>query len=441
MTVRMWTRAALAARCRPVAVAATACVVMAGGSAAPALASPAPDPSPGASTEAEAEAEAGAEALPAIGVAPDGECVAASSTVVEQEPWTAPLLDLPRAWDLSEGAGTTVAILSSGIDPDVAAVSRALAGSGGQDCRGYGTFLAGLVAARAQGGSGLTGVAPAARVIDVPVMNAAGRATADSIASGIETAAGEGAGVVLVGAAIAESSRGLEAAVSAASEADALVVAPATVAIDGTSVPAAPGSHPAAVSVAAVGVEGAPVASSPALDADGGTARVDLTAPGDLVVSVGPGGDGHFVGSGDVVAAGFVAGTAALLRSYDPALSAPEVRERLLATAYPSPNGAGDTLRGSGRVDPVGALTSAPAVSGEDASLGSAFVPDPGPGAVSWPSTLAVVGGAAALILTTVALGVLIPRGRKRAWRAARRGERRALDPEPRRPAWMASKS
>ncbi|MFC3995826.1 S8 family serine peptidase [Nocardiopsis sediminis] len=440
MTVRKWTRAALlAARCRPagrVAVAA-ACAVLAAAPATPALAEPAPDTSAGAEPApgASADAEADAEPLPAIGVAPDGECVATSSTVVEEEPWTTPLLDLPRAWELTEGAGATVAILSSGIDAETAAVSRALAGSGSADCQGYGTFLAGLVAARPQRGSGLTGVAPAARVIDVPVMNDAGQATAGAIASGIDTAVSEGAGIVLVGAAVAESSRGLNAAVSAAAEADALVVAPATVTIDNTSVPAAPGSHPSAVSVTAVGVEGAPVAASPALDADGEAARVDLTAPGDLVVSVGPGGDGHFVGSGDVVAAGFVAGAAALLRSYEPELPAPAVRERLLATAYPSPYGPGDSMRGSGRVDPVGALTAAPGGADRDAALGSAFVPDPGPGDVFLPSTMAVVGVATALILTTVALGVLIPRGRKRAWRAARPGERRAADPEPQRPS------
>lgn len=423
----LWNRTALA-RCATAAVVSAACAGLAAVPAVPALADAA-QPSAEASPDGGAESEP----LPAIGVAPDGECVAASSTVVSEEPWTAPLLDLPRAWDLAEGEGVTVAVLSSGIDADTAAVSQALSGSGSDDCRGYGTFLAGLVAARPQSGSGLTGIAPGARVIDVPVTDAQGAATAGGIADGIDTAVGEGADVVLVGAAVAGSSRDLNRAVVAATAADVLVVAPATVSVDGTSFPASPGDHPTAISVAAVGVEGGPVAGSPALDADGTAARVDLTAPGDLIVSVGPGGDGHFVGSGDVVAAGFVAGTAALLRSYDPELSAPEVRARLLATAYPSPLGAGDAMRGSGRVDPVGALSAAPGTSG-DVPRGAAFVPDPGPGDVSMPSVMVVVGGAAALILSTVAIGVLLPRGRKRAWRAARPGERRARDPEPQRP-------
>ncbi|WP_067605263.1 S8 family serine peptidase [Nocardiopsis listeri] len=428
----LWNRTALAVRFATAAALSAACAGLAAAPVSPASADTA-QPSSEASPNGAAEPES--EALPAIGVAPDGECVAASSTVVSEKPWTTPLLDLTSAWNLSEGDGVTVAVLSSGIDADATALSMALVDSGGDDCRGYGTFLAGLIAARAQNGSGLRGVSPGARVLDVPVTNDQGAATAGDIADGIDTAVGEGAQVVLIGAAIAESSRALEAAVDTATEADVLVVAPATVAANGISFPASPGNHPEAVSVAAVGVEGTPVAGSPALDSNGVPARVDLTAPGDLVISVGPGGDGHFVGSGDVVAAGFVAGTAALLRSYDPDLSASDVRERLLATAYSSPYGRGDTMRGSGRVDPVGALTTAPIMSGENPSPGTAFVSDPGPGEVSLPGTMAVVGGAVALILTTVAAGALVPRGRERAWRAARSGERRALDPAPKHPS------
>ncbi len=424
----LWSRRTPAARHAPAAALAAACLGLASLSAAPALADTA-QPSPGASPDGAPEQEA----LPAIGTAPDGECVSPSPTVVSEQPWTTPLLDLPRAWDLSEGDGVTIAVLSTGVDAGTAAVGPALSGPGSEDCEGYGTFLAGLVAGRPQSDSGLAGVAPAARVIDVPVTNAQGASSATSIADGIETAISEGARVVLVGTAVAESNSELESAMRAAAEADALVVAPATVSVNRTFVPASPGAHPSAVSVAAVGVDGTPVANFSALDSDGAAARVDMTAPGDLIVSVGPGGDGHFVGAGDVVAAGFVAGTAALLLSYEPDLSASDARERLLATAYPSPYGPGDALRGSGRVDPVGALSADPGASTGTAHPGTGFVPDPGPGDVSPPSVAVVVGGATALILTTVAAGVLIPRGRKRAWRAALPGERRSRDPEPRR--------
>ncbi|MBR8743367.1 S8 family serine peptidase [Nocardiopsis sp. MG754419] len=424
-----WNCVALAARRATAAALSAACVGLTALAAPPALADGA-QPSPEAAPEGSAEQDP----LPAIGTAPDGGCTPASSTVVAERPWTTPLLDLPGAWDLSEGDGVTIAVLSTGIDAETAAVGPALSGQGSEDCLGYGTFLAGLVAGRPQSDSGLTGVAPGARVIDVPVTEALGASDASSIADGIETAVDEGAEVVLVGTAIAESSLELVTAMDAAAEADVLVVAPATVAVNRVFVPASPGDHAAAVSVAAVGVDGSPVADFAALDSDGTAARVDLTAPGDLIVSVGPGGDGHFVGAGDVVAAGFVAGTAALLLSYEPDLSASDVRERLLATAYPSPDGPGDALRGSGRVDPVGALSAAPGASAGNAYPGAGFVPDPGPGDVSPPSVLVVVGIAAALILTTVAAGVLIPRGRGRAWRAALPGERRARDPAPRRP-------
>ena len=71
------------------------------------------------------------------------------------------------------------------------------------------------------------------------------------------------------------------------------------------------------------------------------------------MVSLAAAGGGHVTGAGDDVATAFVAGAAALVRSYRPELDADGVRRRLLDTADRAP-GPG---HGRGVVDPYRALT------------------------------------------------------------------------------------
>ena len=343
-------------------------------------------------------------ALPEAAAVRDGDgCLPPSETVIDRRVWTEDALGLPEARGFADGDGVTVAVVGSGVDDTAAALDGAVQGAG-EDCTGFGTFLAGVVAARGQDGSGLTGVAPAARILAVPVTDDGGAAEAGDLAEGVERAVDGGADVVLVGAAVpADGGDGgsdgvLDAAVRAAAEADALLVAPASAPVDGGAVPAAPGPGDGVLAVAATGPDGAPAAGEPAVDGEGRPAPVDLAAPGQAVMSVGPGGDGHFVSGGDPVAAAFVAGAAALLRSRDPGLSAGQTAERLVATAYPAPGQAAGVLLGAGTLDPVAALTAAPAAEAGGGVETAAFSPDPPP-ALTTGRTLAVVAGSALLIL------------------------------------------
>ncbi|WP_150242699.1 S8 family serine peptidase [Nocardiopsis quinghaiensis] len=353
----------------------------------------------------------------------DQPCAAVGDDVVEQTPWTHHFLGLSDAHELSTGQGVRVAVLATEVDGGVPALAGAVEGGQSADCLGFGTSLAGVVAARHVEGSGLVGVAPGASVTVVPTGDTGtGLAPAQAIAAGIGNAVGSGARVVLVGTAAWEGSAALDAAVADAAEADALVVAPATVPTTQGPLPGHPSQDPSVLSVAAHGVEGAPVAQGPLVLPTGDLARVDLTAPGDRVVGTGPGG-GHVVTAGDGVAAAFVAGAAALLMAREPDLTAAQVRERLVSTAYSSPLGDADPLAGGGRVDPLGAMATAPGGTAAGVA-GEGFVPDPSPhGSVDAPATAVVVCGSLLLIVLCVLGGAVLRRGRARGWRPAAPGE------------------
>ncbi|WP_461001517.1 S8 family serine peptidase [Streptomonospora sediminis] len=386
---------------------------------APAVASPSAPASPSPSTNP--------SSLPQVSVFPgtDAECVQSSATIT-RTPWTEVSLGLERARELDEGAGTTVAVLAPGVSADGPALSGAVTGGGGDDCHGYGTFLAGIVAARPVPGSGITGVAPAAEVVGVATGDTeTGVATADQIASSIGDSVDAGADVVLVGTAAGEGSGALDDAVAAATEADVLVVAPATtVNSQGDPVPGHPAQHGSALSVGSFDPNGAPVAASPVPMPDGeGTARTDVTAPGALVVGVGPDG-GHYMSSGDGTAAAFAAGTAALVRSHAPDLSAAQVRERLMATAYGPVMGADSAAVGRGPIDPVAALTNSPEDRPTPAAVsGNRFTATPPSASWDPPTTIAVSGVSALLVIGCAMGAVVLRRGRSRSWRPAAAGE------------------
>ena len=100
-------------------------------------------------------------------------------------------IDAPSAWTRSTGAGVVVALMDSGIaaHPDLPA-SKVLAradfsydNSLGLDPAGHGTHLAGIIAAN---GTTFRGVAPAARLVDIRVLDRNGDGTLHSVVAGFE---------------------------------------------------------------------------------------------------------------------------------------------------------------------------------------------------------------------------------------------------------------
>jgi hypothetical protein len=348
-----------------------------------------------------------------------GGCAPGSPVVSKAVPWPSVRLGLSQAGRFSEGGSVTVAVVDTGVSAAASALSGAVAagvdltapgrGRADGDCAGRGTFVAGIVAARPRDGSGFAGVAPAARILPVRVTPTEDLVAADVLAAGISAAVDRGASVVAVTASSVADSPALRTAVLDALRRNALVVAPATTqAARNRPAPAFPAHYEEVLAVTALGVNGASAAT--------GESRVDLAAPGaDGVVSLAPAGDGHVTSSGDEVAAAFVAGAAALLRSYRPELSAAAVRQRLLDTA----DRAVGPGFGAGVVDPDRALTEvlSPDGGGRPASPAERMprLAEPPAAPVSPLWTVLPVAGGVAAVLAIAGTAAFVVRRRRPA--------------------------
>jgi subtilisin family serine protease len=320
----------------------------------------------------------------------------ASRDPLQDEQWAVEpqsVMDLPGAWELSQGAGVTVAIVDTGakIDhPDLAPniwtnfgevpgngvdddhngyiddvhgvdLTTTSAGQDLSDGNSHGTHVAGIVAAAANG-KGVVGVAPRAKLMIVKVMNAEGVGTTGAVAEGIRYAAANGARVINVSIQGDDPDSRVNDAVAAAGAANSLVVVSAG--NSARDIDAKP-SYPAAIAAPnLIGVAATAPDDGRNLDPQSnfGKLNVQLAAPGQEILSTG--NDGNYVfKSGTSMASPMVAGVAALMASANPNLSAADLRGQLLAHATRAP-----VPVGSGYLDAVDAVVSASTAVGSNTS-------------------------------------------------------------------------
>lgn len=255
---------------------------------------------------------------------------------------------------LGTGSGVVVAVLDTGVDashPDFG--DRVLpgkdfvdpAGDARTDPNGHGTHVAGIIAA-ADDGAGITGVAPAARILPVRVLAENGVGDDAWLALGIVWAVDNGAHVLNLSVGGAVPSTLLEDSINYALDRGALVIISSG--NDGAfkNEPSYPAAYPAAFAV------GATDSSDRRSMFSNTGSYLDIAAPGSWIRSTWPGGRYQLL-SGTSMAAPFVAGSAALLQE------ATGSRGRDLAallTAHAidlSPSGR-DDLFGAGLVNPLG---------------------------------------------------------------------------------------
>ncbi|GAA0328652.1 S8 family serine peptidase [Actinoallomurus spadix] len=333
-------------------------------------------------------------------------------------------LGVSRVRELSDGSGVTVGVVDTGVAANVPALAGRVTavGDAGQDCVGHGSFAAGLIAGRAEDATG-GGIAPGAQILAVRGTGRNGVASPGAVAAGIRAAVDRGARVVYVGAALTEGRAELTAAVAYATGKDAVVVAPAVPdAVPGSAGGAAsappaqpyfPAFIPQVVAVEDFGPDGARPKGAPNVFA------ADLAAPGDAVVSIGPKGAGNYIGSGSSLAAAFVAGTAALVRAYQPRLTAAEVANRLVASAYPAARPVLDPYAAVAEVSSPVTARPMPADSLRLSARASSHA------VRTRALVVASVGGGLVALIACAA--VIVPLGRARGWRPAGGGPPREL--------------
>ncbi|MEU0949402.1 S8 family serine peptidase [Streptomyces canus] len=268
------------------------------------------------------------------------DCTKASSTVMKAVPWPQSRLNLSKVTQFTNGSGVTVGVIDTGVAAKAPSLAGRVSGPAATDCVGHGTFLAGIIAAAPQPGVGFSGVAPDASIYAARGTDAAGAPSVSAVARGIRGAVDGGAKIIDVAVALERNSSPLTAAVKYAQQHDVVVIAPAVpddggqASMSNAATPSPTSYWPAAndgvVSVLDVNIDGERTQGSLV------PVRADLAAPGQGVTGIGPVGKGHYLGNGASVASAFVAGAAALVRAYHPALSAQQVIQRLKATSYPA---------------------------------------------------------------------------------------------------------
>ena len=316
---------------------------------------------------------------------------------VGRQQWYYDLIGAPKAWDVETGKPeVVVAILDTGVDvthPDLkdnvwtnpaevpngidddangciddvhgcnyaensiaCASLTATPNSNIEDDDGHGSFVAGVVAAKAGNATGVTGIAPNARIMPVKVLDCEGTGTALAAAQGVLYAAKAGARVINISFGSDEDSLTLRAAIAEAHDRYGVAI----VAAVGNS-GAASITYPARdENVIAVSAGDHRKASSKASFSNWGP-EVDVTVPGVDIASTLPmkfcaagwacvSGQPYALGSGTSFAAALVSGAAALILSRGPLMLPDAVRSRLTSTAVDLPDAAYPNWDGAGRI-------------------------------------------------------------------------------------------
>ncbi len=310
-----------------------------------------------------------------------------ADVVRDREAWVLNMLHVPQAWAVSQGRGVIVAVIDSGVNPDVSDLTGSVIT--GPDYTGvgtppsnpgwgqHGTWMASLIAGHGHGGGGdgIIGMAPQSRVLSIRVitdradpgyqryMRQPQTRIQHELADAIRYAVAHGAGVISMSLGYSLQSRSVRSALQDAFNHNVVVVASSgnsggTMAARGQGGHSgqAPYSFPADY-LGVLGVGAVNSADQPAgFSSD--NLSVQVAAPGVDVPAQGRDGQ-YWLVSGTSPACALTAGVAALIRSAYPRLSQALVREAITATAQHRPPGGYDDRVGFGTVDAAAALAAA----------------------------------------------------------------------------------
>ncbi len=274
--------------------------------------------------------------------------------------WHLPKVEVPAAWDLSQGAGVTTAILDTGINvnhPDlqgqlVSGWNAVSQNSDITDIHGHGTAVAGVVGAITNNGTLVAGVAGRGKIRPIRISNRSdGWAAWSDVARGLNWAADHGADVANISYVVTASSTVTTAANYFRNKGGLVVNA----AGNGGTNPGY-GENPSLITVSATTSSDARWSSS-----NYGN-FVDVAAPGVSILTTSRSG-GTQAWSGTSFASPITAGVVALIRSRNSSLSISQVETILENSA----DDIGSALYfGAGRVNAAAAVQMAGGTAGGD---------------------------------------------------------------------------
>ncbi len=395
---------------------------------------------------------------------------ASADTVRDAQLWVLNAVSAPPAWPLTEGQGTTVAVIDSGVNPRVSD----LAGSvrTGPDLTGvhtpmsnpnwgvHGTWMASLIAGHghAGGGSGIMGIAPRSRVLSIRVVtdrkdpgypayqHESDSRVQNALARAIGYAVAHHAGVISMSLGYGEPSAVVRTALQHALDHGVVVIASSG--NSGESVGARamgqapysfPADYPGVLGVAAVSRGGAAAGFS------SDNLSVQVAAPGVNVPAQGRDGQ-YWLVSGTSPACALTAGVAALIKARYPRLAPALVVRAITSTTRDRPPGGYDDKVGFGTVDAAAALTAAGRLAGHLRTAGGLPLTSHfGGGSGAVPAVPVRPRGATGLItaglagLGCLALAGLAGTALARLRRPGAHGQHAAV-PRPPAPAWSGSR-
>ena len=332
---------------------------------------------------------AGVAALTSLIVLPPGPArAAAADGIQDKQQWVMSMLNVGTAWSATRGAGVTVAVIDSGVNPTVSDLTGSV--TTGPDYTGvttspanrnwgvHGTWMASLIAGHGHDGGidGVTGIAPQARILSIRVIpdradphygkyeREQETVIQQSLADGIRYAVSHGAQIISMSIGYSAPSATVRAELQQAYDHGVVVIAsagnsggPSGSAKSGGAPESFPADYPGVISVGAVKSNGAVAGFS------SDNLSVQVAAPGVGVLAQGRDGE-YWLVSGTSPACALVAGVAALIKSKYPHLAPDLVASALTSTTTDRPAGGYNSRVGFGIVDAAAALARAGRLAG-----------------------------------------------------------------------------
>ncbi|SFG69650.1 Serine protease, subtilisin family [Duganella sp. CF458] len=289
--------------------------------------------------------------------------------------WHQAKIQAPAAWDMSTGAGVTIAILDTGVDaahPDLAA--RIVPGwntydnnSNTTDVFGHGTMVAGAAAAIGNNSVGVAGTAWNAKIMPMRISDTSGNiAYYSMVANALTWAADHGARVANISYTV-QHVAAIQTAAQYMRNKGGYVVTSA--------------GNTGALSSATTTNTMMTVGATDANDVRAGWstygALVDISAPGVGIYSTLKGG-GYGAVNGTSFSSPITAGVVALMLSANPNLKPDQIDAILLSTAVDLGTAGRDNYYGAGRVNAYRAVLAAKGSVASDTQAPSVAITSPG---------------------------------------------------------------